>query len=98
MTENIKVLKKLLNKNEFFHNFIDILNENDDNISINKKYYTNYNIYRERERIDILVEDKTSKHAIIIENKINNAVDQSIPKKIHKIINCIYSFNKHFNF
>lgn len=41
-----------------------------------EKNYKNACSYCERDRIDVSIKDKISKHAIIIENKINWAVDQ----------------------
>lgn len=40
--------------------------------------YNSYEIFREQGRIDILIKDSISCRAIIIENKINNAVDQHL--------------------
>lgn len=38
--------------------------------------YLNTSVFREKDRIDISIRDESSHHAIIIENKINNAIDQ----------------------
>ena len=38
--------------------------------------YLNTSVLREKGRIDILIRDESSRHAIIIENKINDAIDQ----------------------
>lgn len=49
---------------------------------INLEYYHNAHVFREYGRIDILLRDDYSKHAIVIENKMNNAVDmdRQIPR------------------
>lgn len=74
------VIALLLNPNErhkqgidFLNLFLDYLNTLGCNI--NKQDYTQCSIHREQGFIDILIKDSKSKKAIIIENKINNAVD-----------------------
>ena len=54
---------------------------------IKKSDFSNFSIFREKERIDILILDDYSKKAIIIENKINNAADtnRQLPKYYYKI-------------
>lgn len=63
--------------------FIDFLNEGFSNkICISKQNYTNAIVVREAGRIDILIKSETSKHCIIIENKLYNAKDteRQLPK------------------
>ncbi|WP_462264785.1 PD-(D/E)XK nuclease family protein [Mucilaginibacter sp.] len=45
-------------------------------LNINSDHYQHAEVKRELGRIDILISDPVSKHAIIIENKINKAGDQ----------------------
>jgi len=54
---------------------------------ITPENYLNARIEREEGRIDILIADETSKHAIIIENKINGAGDmgRQIPRYLEYI-------------
>lgn len=75
------VIALLLNPNErhnqkanFFSLFISFLNEI--GVKIDKNDYQNYEVLREKGRIDIWIKDNSSKKSIIIENKINNANDQ----------------------
>lgn len=67
--------------------FIEMLNHIYKVDKIKKSDFTNTKIYREKERIDILIVDEFSKKAIIIENKINNAGDteRQLPKYFEKI-------------
>lgn len=65
----------------FLDVFIQMLNKK--GMSINPNYYRNAIAIREKEdRIDILIKSESAKRAIIIENKINNAVDmyRQIPR------------------
>lgn len=64
----------------FLQEFIDMLNrkskEEGKERLIKKEWYNhNTEVFREKGRIDILI--KGNKHLIIVENKINNAVDQN---------------------
>lgn len=64
----------------FLQEFIDLLNhkskEEGKEYSIKKEWYDhNSEVFREKGKIDILI--KGDKHLIIVENKINNAVDQN---------------------
>lgn len=54
---------------------------------ITPENYSNARIEREEGRIDILIADETSKHAIIIENKINGAgdMDKQLPRYLEYI-------------
>lgn len=77
------VLMAILDQdNDIFMDFIDLLNSHNESINISKNDYLTPIFAREKGRIDILIKDKKSKHAIIIENKINNAVDQ--PRQLPK--------------
>lgn len=60
----------------FLFAFIDFINTSFLTLpSISKKNYLSAKAEREYENIDILISDDVSKHCIIFENKINNAVD-----------------------
>ncbi|MCF0209599.1 MAG: PD-(D/E)XK nuclease family protein, partial [Bacteroidaceae bacterium] len=61
-------------KHLFLDIFIDVLNKLGK--CIVKSDYVDAEVVREEGRIDILIKSKSSKKAIIIENKINNAGDQ----------------------
>jgi hypothetical protein len=67
--------EKHLEKTKYLFLFINLLNKTG-KIPINKFDFENAVVLRERNNIDILIFDDVSKKAIIIENKINNAVDQ----------------------
>ena len=54
--------------------FLDLLNRIEPDLKIDKTNYIDSIVVREEKRIDILI--KGGNHAVIIENKINNAVDQ----------------------
>lgn len=84
------IIKSFLNPKEnhnqgniFLNALIDLLNQSfGDRIKINKKHYLDAEVRREygkREygQIDILVLSENSNHCIIIENKMNNAVDMA---------------------
>lgn len=60
--------------NTFLHCLIDFLNTYH-NAGLDKQYFTKAIVTRERGRIDIWIRDELSRHSIIIENKINNAID-----------------------
>lgn len=84
------IIKAFLDPNEkhkggnlYLFSFIDFLNECFSNkIYISKQNYTNAIVAREPGRIDILIKSETSKHCIIIENKLYNANDteRQLPK------------------
>lgn len=70
------LLNPQLNKDEniiLLERFIDMLNSTGKNIDM--KHYLDAETIREEGRIDILIKSESSKHAIVIENKMNNAVD-----------------------
>lgn len=84
--------EKHLEGNKYLHLFIDLLNKDNGKkhqINIEKNDFGNSKVHIERHKIDILITDDLSKKAIIIENKINNAVDQfrQLPKYVNKIEN-----------
>lgn len=99
------IIKSFLNPNEkhkegskYLHSFIDLLNKKKSQIEIKKEDFENTIVEREKHNIDILITDEYSKKAIIIENKINNAVDQQrqlpryvdIVKKDFEIVAIVY--------
>ena len=64
--------------NKYLHQFIELLNKKGvekghSKISIDD--FLNSEVHIEKHKIDILITDDVSKKAIIIENKINNAID-----------------------
>jgi hypothetical protein len=65
----------LENKRNTIEYFIEYINALSNMPKINKNDYLNTKIVREENKIDILIKDLTSKHCIIVENKINNAGD-----------------------
>lgn len=75
--------------NRYLHLFIDLLNKKDDKVKIKKEDFRNSLVEREKYNIDILITDEISKKAILIENKINNAVDQErqLPRYVDTIKN-----------
>lgn len=58
----------------FLDTFIEMLSSK--GFPINEENYRDAEVVREEGRIDILIKDTKSMHCIIIENKINNAIDQ----------------------
>ncbi|EJF54078.1 hypothetical protein SapgrDRAFT_2418 [Saprospira grandis DSM 2844] len=68
--------------------FIHCLNQFED-IQIDPENYQKVEVFRESGRIDILIKDSHSKHAIIVENKINGAEDmyQQIPRYLKTVEN-----------
>jgi len=82
----------LMNKKNTIGHFINYINAlsdfSDINVEdINTEKFLDTEIVREENRIDILIRDLSSKHCIIIENKINNAGDteRQLPKYYDKI-------------
>lgn len=72
---------------KLMESFLDCINKSISNNKIiipkiDKKDFNNYEIKREENRIDILIKNKSTSSAIIIENKINNAsdMDNQIPR------------------
>ena len=70
-----------LQKEKFFKLFLSFLIERYGAI-IDENNYQNYEVLREKGRIDIWIKDKVSKKCIIIENKINDAID--MPNQIER--------------
>ncbi|MBB6274039.1 hypothetical protein HDF26_004512 [Pedobacter cryoconitis] len=60
--------------NAFLFLFIDYLNSIP-GLEINRNDFTNVEVTREKGKLDIWIKDLSSRRAIIIENKINNAMD-----------------------
>ncbi len=88
------IIKALLDPKEkhnqntkFLYLFIDLLNKVNTSTIILEDNYKNVNVKREQSNIDILITDETTKRAIIIENKINNAVDKNrqLPRYYNKV-------------
>jgi len=63
-------------ENSYLHLFIDLLNLKNNQKKIDKNDFLNSSVFVEKHKIDILITDDVSKKAIIIENKVNNAIDQ----------------------
>ena len=62
--------------NVFLYAFIDFINDNfGDKVCISKQDYSSAKVEREQGKIDIRVSSEASKHCIVIENKMYNAVD-----------------------
>lgn len=85
-------------KDEYLNLFIEFLNSisnTNKEININIDHYKNSQVSREENRIDILIKDKQSKHAIIIENKINDAVDMhlQLPRYVEQILTQKYEID-----
>lgn len=93
------IIKSLLDPNEkhnektkYLFSFINLLNISNINTNINKFDFDNAIVEREKNNIDILIRDENTKKAIIIENKINNAVDQK--RQLPKYYNLIKTHYK----
>jgi hypothetical protein len=69
------ILKAFLEHPLFIRCFIETLSKNYPHITIFEKDYLDIEVLREVGRIDIWVRDLTTKKCIVIENKINDAVD-----------------------
>jgi hypothetical protein len=56
-------------------------------LKLDYKQYENAEVVREEGRVDVLIRDDESKHAIIIENKMNNAgdMDKQLPRYLKKV-------------
>lgn len=72
---------------KFLYLFIDLLNKVNASTLILEDNYKNVTVVREKSNIDILITDETTKRAIIIENKINNAVDMNrqLPRYFNEV-------------
>ena len=79
------ILASILNQKKLFcHEFLSFLNdsgkvERNNNNYIKLTDYGEYttHIHREENRIDIFIFDEATKHCVIVENKINDAVDRN---------------------
>lgn len=73
-------------RTKYLFTFLELLNKLG-KASINKFDFENAVVIRERDNIDILILDNVSGNAIIIENKINNAIDQKrqLPRYYNKL-------------
>lgn len=72
------IICSILKENKIFlQNFIVFIKSINDNIRISINDYLDYNVEREQQKIDILIYSNKTKHCIIIENKINDAVDMN---------------------
>ena len=92
------IIAILLNPNDVHKHHLKYLNILIDflislNVNIDKTDYKNAEVTREKGRIDIWIKDPSSKKSIIIENKINNAVDQE--NQLESYYN--YAIDKGFN-
>jgi len=69
----------------YLHLFLEYLNFI--GAKINLGNYNSPEIFRERGKIDLLIRDKVSKKAIIVENKINNAqdMDRQLPRYVEYV-------------
>lgn len=98
------ILYGLLSKNEnpeaaiFLSKFIDFINIGR-SFQIDKSDFKNVIVHREKDNIDLRIRDESSKKSIIIENKINKAVDQfrQIPRYLkneedqkYEVVSIIY--------
>lgn len=79
------ILENKKNTMIYFINYINSLSNLPD-IDLNN--YSNTEVIREENKIDILIRDLSSNHCIIIENKINNAGDmrRQLPRYYNTII------------
>ena len=86
------ILKLFLDSNgkhnegdKYLQLFLDLLRKSRPELKIGE--YKNSVIFREKGRIDLLICDENSKTAIIIENKINNAVDmeRQLPRYLEDV-------------
>jgi hypothetical protein len=77
----------LNNKKDTIKYFINFINSLSDKVNIDVNNFLNTEVIREENKIDILIRDLTSKHCIIIENKIYNAGDmkRQLPRYYNKI-------------
>ena len=83
---------------KYLHTFIELLNKVNNQSKIQKTDFKNSIVKREHHNIDLLITDTLSKKAIIIESKINNAVDRprqlpeyaEIIKKEFEIVAIVY--------
>lgn len=81
--------EKHCEKTKYLYLFIKLINKFGKK-QIDKFDFENAKVIRERDNIDILILDETSKKAIIIENKINNAIDQK--RQLPRYFNTVKEF------
>lgn len=85
-------------KSKYLNLFIQLLNRFKDKNHINIHDFQLPNVIREKSNVDILITDELSRKAILIENKINNAVDQErqLPRyfdeisKSYEVVGIVY--------
>jgi hypothetical protein len=82
----------LENKKNVMNYFIDYVNDLSDLPKIEIDNYLNTKTEREENKIDISIKDLSSKHCIIIENKINNAGDmkRQLPRYYNSMVESGY--------
>ena len=73
---------------KYLHRFIDMINACGKVPTIVYEEFEHAKVEREKERIDVLIVDKQTKNAIIVENKIFDASDQErqLPKYYDKLV------------
>lgn len=71
-----EILAALLRRSDFSDRFIAWLNTLPPSLDIDKSNYVDHEVTVEEGRIDVLLKSRTSMRCIIIENKINDAVDR----------------------
>ena len=92
-------LDPIENHNEgttFLYAFIDFINDNfKERVHISKQNYISAKVERETGKIDILISSEASKHCIVIENKMNNAVDmqRQLPRYYDHMTSMGYSID-----
>jgi hypothetical protein len=86
----------LENKKNVMNYFIDYINVLSDLPKTEINNYLNTEIVREENKIDILIRDLSSRHCIIIENKINNAGDmrRQLPRYYNSIVESGYTVDR----
>lgn len=70
------IVRLLLEVPQILHEFLVVLNAIKPELKLNTLDYSAVEVERETGRIDVLLVDRNSRKAIIIENKINEASDQ----------------------
>ena len=78
------ILKAFLDNHLFLEFFLNDLNKNFPHLEIDNSDYSDYEVLREVGKIDIWIRDLSSKKSILIENKINDAIDmhRQIPRYV----------------
>jgi hypothetical protein len=72
---------------KYLHLFIEFLRRRKHSLNLAISEFRDVVVAREENRIDLLIRDETSKKAIIVENKMNNAGDQDrqLPRYLSKV-------------